>query len=164
MPPWGISIALVVDERPLAGWVGDLANGRAWSAVAGGGALADGRRIATRETGMLLLPSTAPTAVPALDDRFERLRVVGSTAISLCYVAEGAAGAFLDFHRDICAVWDLAAAAVIVAEAGGAIVDPAGQEPALCFDPEHRFNICAAHDLATAAATAAEARVLQPRG
>lgn len=161
MPPWGISIGLVVDGRPLAGWVGDLANGRAWSAVAGEGAFADGRRIATRETGMLLLPSTAPIAVPTLDDRFERLRVVGSTAISLCYVAEGAAGAFLDFHRDICAVWELAAAAVIVAEAGGAIVDPAGEEPSLGFDPEQRFDICAAHDLATAEATAAGARTLQ---
>jgi myo-inositol-1(or 4)-monophosphatase len=52
-----------------------------------------------------------------------RLRRVGSTALQLCYVAAGAL-AFVHDHR--ASLWDVAAAAVIVAEAGGLMTTPDG--------------------------------------
>jgi hypothetical protein len=52
-----------------------------------------------------------------------RLRRVGSTALQLCYVAAGAL-AFVHDHR--ASLWDVAAAATIVVEAGGCMTAPDG--------------------------------------
>jgi fructose-1,6-bisphosphatase/inositol monophosphatase family enzyme len=52
-----------------------------------------------------------------------RLRRMGSTALSLCYVAFGAL-AFVHDHR--VSVWDIAGAVPVVIEAGGALTTPEG--------------------------------------
>ena len=52
------------------------------------------------------------------------VRALGSTALGMCYVAAG----WLDVFFHICVLpWDAAAAAVIVREAGGQVVDFGGQ-------------------------------------
>lgn len=56
----------------------------------------------------------------------KKIRVLGSTALELCYIASGALGAFIDL-RGIARATDLAAAQLILAEAGGVSVTPAGR-------------------------------------
>jgi len=65
---------------------------------------------------------TVPAYVEGWLGRY-RLRRLGSTALQLCYVAAGAL-AFVHDHR--ASLWDVAAAAPIVTEAGGRMTTPEG--------------------------------------
>lgn len=48
---------------------------------------------------------------------------MGSAAINLCHVARGTHEAYLEHGIH---VWDIAAGALIVEEAGGVVLDPSG--------------------------------------
>uniref|UniRef100_A0A673GYT8 Inositol(myo)-1(or 4)-monophosphatase 2 n=1 Tax=Sinocyclocheilus rhinocerous TaxID=307959 RepID=A0A673GYT8_9TELE len=48
------------------------------------------------------------------------VRVIGSSTLALCHIASGAAEAYYQ-HGLHC--WDIAAAAVIIREAGGCVID-----------------------------------------
>lgn len=52
------------------------------------------------------------------------VRVIGSATLALCYMASGAADAFYQFGLHC---WDLAAATVIIREAGGFVIDTSGR-------------------------------------
>lgn len=52
-----------------------------------------------------------------------RHRSFGSAAINMVYVAQGSTDAYVEYGIHS---WDVAAAAVIVSEAGGVILDPSG--------------------------------------
>jgi myo-inositol-1(or 4)-monophosphatase len=54
---------------------------------------------------------------------FHSIRVLGSAALALCYVAMGVAEAY---HTDGLQCWDVAAGALIVREAGGTVLDSTG--------------------------------------
>jgi myo-inositol-1(or 4)-monophosphatase len=56
----------------------------------------------------------------------KKIRILGSTALELCYIASGALDAFIDL-REVVRATDLAAAQLILAEAGGMSVTPAGR-------------------------------------
>ena len=56
----------------------------------------------------------------------KKIRILGSTALELCYTASGALDAFIDV-RGAARSTDLAAAHLILAEAGGRSVTPAGR-------------------------------------
>lgn len=58
---------------------------------------------------------------PALPSR---VRVIGSSTLALCYLASGAADAYYQFGLHC---WDLAAATVIIREAGGIVIDTSGK-------------------------------------
>ncbi|XP_069508241.1 inositol monophosphatase 2 [Ambystoma mexicanum] len=51
------------------------------------------------------------------------VRIIGSSTLSLCYLASGAAEAYYQFGLHC---WDLAAATVIIREAGGVVIDTSG--------------------------------------
>lgn len=53
-----------------------------------------------------------------------RVRVIGSSTLALCYLASGAADAYYQFGLHC---WDLAAATVIIREAGGIVIDTSGE-------------------------------------
>uniref|UniRef100_F1LC83 Inositol-1-monophosphatase n=1 Tax=Ascaris suum TaxID=6253 RepID=F1LC83_ASCSU len=63
-------------------------------------------------------------------------RSFGSAAINMVYVAQGSTDAYVEYGIHS---WDVAAAAVIVSEAGGVILDPSGKE----FDVMGRRVLCA---------------------
>ncbi|EPY79350.1 cell death activator CIDE-A-like protein [Camelus ferus] len=52
-----------------------------------------------------------------------RVRVIGSSTLALCHLASGAADAYYQFGLHC---WDLAAATVIIREAGGVVMDTSG--------------------------------------
>lgn len=155
MAPWALSAGLVRAGLPVAGFVVDLSSGRRWWASTAGGARVDGRPLRPRSGGMLTLPSSPPAELAPVrgSDGFDRVRLVGSTAVDLCRVADGTAGAFCDLTRAVARVHDLAGAMAVMRAAGATVLTADGALPVLAADPSLRFHI-------VAAATEREARAL----
>lgn len=123
---WVISAALVEDGRPIAGVLFRPTTGDLYEAAQGGGATRNGERITVAE-GLLegirsisgpksLLDRVMPLAPAA-----ERHSSLSSLALRIAYLAEGrldVACAKQNSHD-----WDIAAAEIILAEAGGRLTD-----------------------------------------
>ena len=126
--------------------VAELEAGREWSAVRDEGAYLDGERLETLRAGpleVLGLETARPAlvaqqaeALAAIEAR--RLRALGSVAASMCLVAGGHLDAMITL-RQVRSV-DVAAAQLIVVEAGGAVALPGGDR----LDLEMRSRAAAA--------------------
>ncbi|MXQ14769.1 inositol monophosphatase family protein [Microvirga makkahensis] len=131
-PDWAISIALVKDGAPLLGILHAPIHDRLYEAVLGGGARCNGERLRLSDAA---LPVPARVAGPKpLVDRFERntgpierLPKVPSLALRLARVAEGSIDVGLVSHNS--QDWDIAAADLILREAGGVLTDFSGLPP-----------------------------------
>jgi myo-inositol-1(or 4)-monophosphatase len=128
----GFAVALAVVERgrPVAGVVHLPARGQTYSATLGQGAFRDGRRIAVsredridRATLLTARKQMAPEHWPGGPPPIER-HFRSSLAWRMCLVAEGRFDAMLTFRRAF--EWDIAAGALIAAEAGGRVTDGRG--------------------------------------
>jgi len=110
----------------VAGVVMDLYNGETFAAEAGRGATLDSKPIRTaaplplREAMVAVDLSKRPCLdrVGSLLNALEHNRQVGSTALSLCYIAAGRIDAHVDV-RGLIRATDVAAALLILREAGG---------------------------------------------
>jgi myo-inositol-1(or 4)-monophosphatase len=126
---WCIAIALVEDGRPIAAAVHAPATDELFVAVAGGGATRNGVPIAVSKTKSL---AAARLAGPrsALDEllrggrHFEVVPRIHSLALRFARVAAGEIDAALASERS--RDWDLAAADLLVHEAGGALTTAPG--------------------------------------
>jgi myo-inositol-1(or 4)-monophosphatase len=118
------------------GYVADLGSGEEWWARRGDGAhLGDDRLGPLEERALEVLgletahpPRVAAAAIAIEQAASERIRTLGSVALSLCYVAAGRLDAMLSLGpvRSV----DAAAAQLLVCEAGGAVAFPeAGPDP-----------------------------------
>ena len=128
-----VSIALEIDGELSVGVVYDPIGDELFTAERGGGARLNGvpLRVSTCET---LIDSLLVTGFPysveerarqvlvfgALLERTRGVRRLGSAALDLCYVAAGRFDAFWEEHLH---AWDIAAGALIVAEAGGRVTN-----------------------------------------
>ena len=128
---WCVSIAVVEDGHPLAGVLDCPATGEIYSASAGGGALKDGRGLkvgAPRDPARVAGPKPMLDAAASyLNRSFERAPYVPSLAYRIAMVAEGALDA--TFIKPNSHDWDLAAADLILSEAGGRLLQPSGDRP-----------------------------------
>jgi len=114
------------------GYVAELDPERDWWAVRGEGAYLDGERLDPLRDGPLEVlgletarPSLVVAAAQAIaGSEARRLRALGSVAASMCLVAGGRLDAMVTL-RDVRSV-DVAAAQLIVHEAGGAVALPGG--------------------------------------
>jgi myo-inositol-1(or 4)-monophosphatase len=136
----GVSVALVDDGRPVVGVVHAPLLGRTFTAVRGGGAHRDGARLSVSDrspdaaicaTGF---PFRRKDLVPRYQEAFRRafaefedLRRVGAASLDLCWTGEGVFDGFFELALG---TWDVAAGALVVAEAGGVVTDWAGDERA----------------------------------
>lgn len=126
-----VSIALVCDGAPLVGVVYDFSRDELFSGVAGQGVTCNGQpvqvRPACRAEEALCLSALAtaadfsPDALASFGQRLGRwrkVRMLGSAALSLAYVAAGRADAceLASIMR-----WDVAAGIALVKAAGGAV-------------------------------------------
>ena len=123
-----VSVALWNDDRPIAGVVYDFDRDEMFSAIVGSGAWLNGLPLRVRsappERGVLFtgfpagtdLSPAAVTRFAAQVGAFRKVRLLGSAALSLAYVAAGRGDAY--FERDI-RVWDVAAGLALVRAAGG---------------------------------------------
>jgi myo-inositol-1(or 4)-monophosphatase len=130
-PRWAVSVALVADGRPVAGVVHAPALGETYAATRGGGAEVNGAPISFSAP---LDPRHFSAAGPKpilqaigarLDATVEISPRVPSLAYRLCLAARGA------IHFAVAAGnshdWDVAAADLLLEEAGGRLVDASGE-------------------------------------
>ena len=132
VPVFAVSIGLVHEGHPVVGVIYDPCQRECFTAIRGGGARLNGRRIRVSPTPSLAtgLLSTGfspkfrrhPTPYlrwfQAFQSRCHAVRRIGSTAISLAYVAAGRHEGF--YEQDVWP-WDIAAGIVLVEEAGGRV-------------------------------------------
>jgi myo-inositol-1(or 4)-monophosphatase len=132
IPHFGVSVAAEADGTTLVGIVMDPCHHETWTAVRGWGARRNGRpaRVASRR-------SSLPTALVATGfgyrqarrawqgtvaanvlPRVRDIRRFGSAALDLCWTAGGRYDAYYEWGLN---PWDLAAGALICAEAGGRV-------------------------------------------
>ena len=137
LPLFAISLALVRDDHPVLGIIDVPALGQRYSAVHGQGANRNGQPIRVSDSDSLAdaMVTVGDFAVgedaarrnelrlavtAQLARRVLRVRMLGSAAIDLAWLAEGKTDAciILGSHP-----WDIAAGVIIAAEAGAKIVD-----------------------------------------
>jgi myo-inositol-1(or 4)-monophosphatase len=132
-PDWSISIALVADGRPVLGVLHAPIHDKLYEARPGEGAWCNGERLRVSEAEHIALARVA--GPKPLVDRLERhmgpverLPKVPSLALRLARVAEGSidVGLVSSNSQD----WDIAAADLILQEAGGRLTDFQGRSPA----------------------------------
>jgi myo-inositol-1(or 4)-monophosphatase len=142
-PAFAVSIAAEVDGAVVAGVVADPSTGDVFTARRGSGAWCNGVRLKVNDetdmarallgTGFSYLADrrrrqarVLETVLPAVRD----IRRAGSAALDLCWVASGRLDAF--YEKGL-GPWDLAAGALIAAEAGARTGDLDGGIPSSEF-------------------------------
>lgn len=153
LPAHSLSIAVASGDSMAEvefGYVFDFGAGEEFTASRGAGATRDGERISVAEDRpeLELLgveaaePERTRAALGALDGRVYRLRVVGSIAITVAYVAAGRLDAMVGLRP--CRSVDAAAAQLIAREAGGRVAfgELALSEASLGLDA--RYSVLAA--------------------
>lgn len=136
------------------GYVKNLVNGDIYIAERGKGAFLNGKRIHVSDHSNLselsvISYSQRPHALPINNHNVRRVRVYGCAALELCYIASGIFDAFIDM-RNMLRITDIAAAKLIVEEAGGLVTDWSGNPLKTSLDVRQRLNMIAsngrAHD------------------
>jgi myo-inositol-1(or 4)-monophosphatase len=132
------------------GYVRDFGSGEEWVATSGQGATVNGRRLGgvrpKQRLGIVDLEATTAAlvaeAAARLDGRVGRIRLLGALALALCQLADGRLDgvASLKPSRSV----DIAAAALIVREAGGHML--LRDLPVMALDLEARTRIAAGRD------------------
>ncbi len=137
LPPYSVSIALLENDRPLLGVVYIISSDECYHAVRDGGAFCNLEPIhVSKVTDLkdgLFITGIPYTNFEKLDNywkifgHFTRyshgIRRLGSAAADLAYVAAGKSEGFFE---DGLHPWDVAAAALLVTEAGGIVTDYKG--------------------------------------
>lgn len=132
-PVVGVSVGLLEDGEPVAGCVLAPLIGEGWVGARGCGAhRLDGARLAVRplEGGGVAatgFPFRRPENLPRYLAAFEKLlaatedlRRAGAATLDLAYAAQGSFDGFFELGLSI---WDVAAGALLVREAGGVVTD-----------------------------------------
>lgn len=129
IPICAVSISLVKREEPILGVVYDFNKEEMFSGIIGKGAWLNGENmlvsnIQSKEEAVIMtgFPSYTDYTKEALEkyismvQSFKKVRLIGSAALSLAYVASGRADAY--YEKDI-KIWDVAAGLALVKSAGG---------------------------------------------
>lgn len=135
------------------GLVRNLPTGETYTVARGEGAWRDGTRLATRPydpdnaVRSPLPRAGVGTGLSDLVDQARYVRSMGAAALELALVAQGALDVFVNMTSGLRIV-DVAAATLMVREAGGIVVTPEGVEPDMGFDVARRIHLVAAGDRA----------------
>lgn len=135
---FAVSIALIHETDLVCGVVLNPVAGELYSAVRGGGAFCNGRRLRVSDTADMadsllvtgfpynvreLLPEIL-TRIGACLNRSRGVRRLGAAALDLCHVANGQFEGFWEQHLK---PWDTAAGVLIAVEAGASVTDINGE-------------------------------------
>ena len=123
-PGWCVSVALVEAGRPVLAVLAAPARGELWTAQAGGGAWRNGQALRCSDR---VEWAGARTPVDALPKGSELARVPKPNSIALRLGLVAAGEADLLVTRRWGHEWDVAAAALLVTEAGGVVTDAHGE-------------------------------------
>lgn len=142
-----ISLALVLEGKPVAGFIHSPVSEETWMAVKGEGAFRIKKGKKTK------LPVTDPYGpvkvnisrthhsqaeeswIRNLEKRFKLERVIYGSAIKFCRIAEGYADIYPKFS--LIHEWDIAAGHIIIEEAGGEIIETATLCPPVYNKPDY---------------------------
>ncbi|MBG30834.1 MAG: inositol monophosphatase [Opitutae bacterium] len=126
-----VSIALWTDGKPTLGVILDLNGDHLYRGVVGQGAEVDGKPLqvsAIAEVGQSVMATGFPTGRSYDSEnlakfiscvkQFKKIRMIGSAALSLTYVASGV---WEIYHEENVFLWDVAAGLALVEAAGGEI-------------------------------------------
>lgn len=153
-PFFAVTLAYLTGGWPLAGVVIDPVHNATYTAVRGAGAQRDGRPLKLERGSRARTLERATVSVPAeslprhlrehllgrLAGRINRMQNLRSVALELAGLAAGWIDATI-FSR--ISVWDVAAACLIVEEAGGMWTAIDGTKPPFA-DPGRRYSVLAA--------------------
>jgi myo-inositol-1(or 4)-monophosphatase len=132
IPCFSISVGILRAGLPYAGVVHDPNTGFTCWALQGQGAFAGDRQLAVQGRPLTAVSNVSvripldPELQPLVSEWLGRhkFRAFGSVALQLGYAALGALDVIVD-HK--AALWDIAAGAAVLLEAGGLITDPLGR-------------------------------------
>ncbi len=130
LPEFTISVALVEGDRPVLACLLNPATGECFEARAGGGATLNERPLAMAEPAMperaRIVLSSSERRLRDFDTFFPQARVstIGSLAYKMALVASGRFDAYFSWRSS--QDWDIAAALLILEEAGGRATDQSG--------------------------------------
>lgn len=156
LPFYACSIA--VSGKPMlgdvyTGLVADLFHDVTYTAFEGRGAYRDGRAVEPSKTATLddaligldlntyKVRDIAPK-LTALIGKTKHIRHFGANALELCYVADGSSDAFVDMRGKL-RTTDVAAAFLIIKEAGGLVTTPDNQPLNVPLDPKQTLSFVA---------------------
>ena len=128
-PIFAVAVGLLHNGAPVLGVVFDPNTDRMFSAAKDGGATLNGTpiRVNDREKldpiGLFGFGSPVLEMLHPFIQKCGKGRSLGSAALHICSVATGYFDGSLDFYTKL---WDIAAAAVILQEAGGRMTHPSG--------------------------------------
>jgi len=138
-PIYCVSVALWIDRKPSVGVVIEVNRNEEFSAISGEGAWLNGESISVSEEKSIDKGFVA-TGFPYNDlsmidpflnllklfmEKLQGLRRPGSASYDMCCVACGRFDGFYEYSLHI---WDVAAASLIIREAGGIVTDWNGEE------------------------------------
>jgi myo-inositol-1(or 4)-monophosphatase len=157
IPFYATSIA--VSARPSldsvhTALVEDLHHGVTYTAQRGRGAYSNGQRltpskITSLEEAVIGVDINTykvrkiASQLTTLIERTKHLRHLGANALELCYVADGTTDAFIDIRGKL-RTTDMAAASLILKEAGARITSPEGKPLRIKLDPKQTVFFVAA--------------------
>ena len=149
-PGWCVSVALVEDRSPVIGVLDAPARGEHWTAGKGLGAWRNGERL--RVSGRLGLAGARVPAeqLPKADLDLVAVAKPNSIALRIALVAAGEADLMATLRWGF--EWDIAAAALIAAEAGATVSGALGQPLAFNSASGEAFGVLVATPAIHAAA------------
>ena len=132
-PIFAVSIAAMYEDQPVVGVIFQPSTDSMFTAVKGGDAQLNGRKITagTEELNEFVsigLSSIFENAPPDWINKImmqTRFRNLGATSMQLAYVAKAGFVATIAFNQKL---WDIAAGALIVESAGGVLTDHLGNK------------------------------------
>lgn len=127
LPWYATSLCAVDDEGPLAALITNLATGRRWEAVRGGGAFRDGLPVRTSGVTELARSVVVLNGSPPHHLGWRQYRALGASALDICAVSDGSVDATIDCTEDALGPWDYLGGALVLIEAGGAVADARGR-------------------------------------
>ena len=152
-------ISLALSTKPMLSGVevavvADVLRNVIYTAKRGEGAYKNGTKIKSSETARLeeafvgvdFCTSKLKQVVDQLTEVLEKTRHVrhfGANALEICYVADGTTDVFIDIRGKL-RITDIAAAYLILLEAGGVFTTPEGTALNVPLDPKTRVSLVAA--------------------
>jgi myo-inositol-1(or 4)-monophosphatase len=146
IPFYALSIAYAEKGVTRQAFVRNLASGETFTAIKGRYARCDGKSITVSNVSQLDECAMSvygkkfdPTRMMQLGQKIRRWRLLGSSALELCYIGCGRVDGFVDL-RGTLRVTDAAAGMLVCTEAGGKVTDLDGE--AILFPNEVTIGRC----------------------
>jgi myo-inositol-1(or 4)-monophosphatase len=161
---WAVSVALVIDHLPVLGVLYAPARDELWVAERGRGAECNGTALAASRRTQFSGARVPADMLPSADSDLTMVERPNSIALRMAMVADDRADLVATLRWGF--EWDVAAAALIAAEAGASVTDAFGAPLAFNTPRAQAFGVIACAPgihAATVARLAARAAEIAPR-